>query len=243
MIGTGKERRGMGDEEERKDVAADRAAEDMPPAARERTGGEVAADGGREASVQAAAPEVAAAKGGGVGGWLASHRMLTGAGIGVLAVLLIVAAFAIGYAVGRPDGGPAEAVPLRQARLPEPERGDLPAAPTPDSGGAGRGRLDILVESRGELMEVIAAELGVSTGELQEELMDGKTIAEVAEEKGVSADDLTATVAAKIGEIADELAADGEISAQQAERIKAGAEDMASRLMERGYRRPLAPPE
>jgi hypothetical protein len=244
----------MADEEERKEVAADRVAEDTPPAAPDRTTGEVAVEEGQEAPAHAAAPDVetppegggpgvSADKGGGIGGWFASHRMLTGVGIGIMAVVLIVAAFSVGYAVGRPDGGPAEAVPFRQVRLPEPERGDLHAAPTPDSGGAGRGRLDILVESRGELMEVIAAELGVSTDELQDELTEGKTIAEVAEEKGASTDDLTATVAAKIGDIAEELAADGEISAQQAEKIKAGAEEAASRLMERGHRRPLAPPE
>jgi len=99
-----------------------------------------------------------------------------------------------------------------------------------------------LGESYDEIASVIAAKLGISVDDLEDEIADGKTIAEIAETKGVSTEDLTAAVAAKISEIADKLAADGEITTQQAENIKSNAEVMASRLIERGFRGAPIPP-
>lgn len=181
-------------------------------------------------------------EGGGLKRWFADHKILTGIGIGVLVVLLLGAVFAIGHAVGRPETRQAKRVPPQQAQPLKPGRPDLRSAPSPGREGGGRGWLGILDEYRDELENEIAGELGISVDDLQDEMEDGKTIAEIAEEKGVSTEDLTASVAAKTGELADELAADGEISPEQAENIKSNAEFMASRLVEGGNRQAGMPP-
>ncbi len=48
---------------------------------------------------------------------------------------------------------------------------------------------------------------------------------------------MDAALAGRISEMADMLAADGDINAERAEEMKSGAETIASRLMESGGRR------
>jgi len=102
-------------------------------------------------------------------------------------------------------------------------------------------RLEILVTCREELAEFLSGALGMSTDALKEELAGGKTVADLAEEKGLSTEDLIKSVAAKIEEIADRLAAEGEITTTQAERIKARSTSLASMLVHDGLRR-MSPP-
>jgi hypothetical protein len=188
-------------------------------------------------------PGAAEVKGGGIKRWFAGHKVLAGVGMGILAVALIAGAFAIGYCVGKPSGEKERRIPAQQFQNRGPMPPDLRSAPSPGGGRMGQGRLDVLVEYRDELEGVVAGELGISTTELTDEIAGGKSIAEIAEEKGVSADDLTAAVAAEIDAIADELVAEGEITAAQAEDMKSEAESMASVFIERGNMRPPMPSE
>jgi len=168
--------------------------------------------------------------------------MLLGIGVGVLAVLLLAGMFAIGYCVGRPCDEREMRVPERRFQPQGPIQRDLPSAPSPGLGGEGLGLPGILSRHGDDIESVIAGKLGISQGDLQDEIESGKTIIEIAEEKGVSTEDLTAAVASKIGAIADELAADGEITAARAEEIKSNADDIASRLIEMGHLRAGMPP-
>ncbi len=242
----------MGDEESRKDVAGSEMQEETPQPAQTQPVAGVPADSepdvaAGEGSPAAAVPQSgdtgSAKPQGGIKGWFATHKMLAGAGIGILAALLVVGIFFIGYFVGKPCKEPDRRVPARQFQYMEPQEPDLRSVPSPGRGEDGRGRLDLLIEFRDEVDEVVAGLLSISTGELQEEIEAGKTIAEIAEEKGVSSEDLKAAVVAEIGAIADQLAADGEIGDAQAENIKSNAKLMAERYIERGYRRPLGPSE
>lgn len=97
----------------------------------------------------------------------------------------------------------------------------------------------MLVEYREEIEDAIAAELGISGDELRDEIADGKTVEDIAEEKGVASEDLEAAVADEIGEIADELAADGEITDEQAENMKDEAQTLAERFIRRGRLLPV----
>jgi hypothetical protein len=242
----------MGDENETTGKEGNEVPVDTSKPAHEETAA-VAAESGRDATVGKSPSSDAGMppSGGdlGLGGqsgtlkrWSVSSNILIGVGIGVLTVLLLGGMFAVGYVVGKPSSEGARRVPSQQMQPQEPMQPDARSAPSPGRGGVGPGRPDVLGEYYDEIASVIAEKIGISVDDLQYEIADGKTIAEIAETKGVSTEDLTAAVAAKISEIADKLAADGEITTQQAENIKSNAEVMASRSIERGFRRAPMPP-
>lgn len=168
--------------------------------------------------------------------WFGRHRLWAGIAVGVLAVLLLGGMFAIGYAVGRPGNGrpevrlPRQEMPWRDMRACPPE------TPLQKFREERLDRLETLMACRGELAEFLAAELGLSADTFQEEMAGGKTVADLAEEKGISKDDLVKSVAAKIEEIADRLATEGELTSAQAERIKSVAPELASLLVQDGPR-------
>ncbi len=184
-------------------------------------------------------PEKAVASGRTKGGrfrsWVESHKLLAGVALGLLVVALAAGIFAAGYIAAGPhegrDGGPRE----RGPQFREPVRPDQRSSPSPDRERGGGEPLNLMLEYRGRLGDVISDALGIEVEELREGMRDGKSIAEMAEERGVSLDELRAAVAAEIGAIAEELAAEGEISEERVERIKERAEAMASRLMEDGF--------
>jgi len=247
----------MVDENEREEFTEGEMQEETQQAAEaEASVGEAEKGIPETAAGEGAVPEAAAVppggypgavkpQGGGIRRWYAGHKILTGVGIGVLTVALIVGVFFIGYAVGKPCNEPDRRLPMQQFQQPMQQdmQPDMQQAPLPGPGGDGQGRLDVLIEYREEIEDVAAAQLGISSDELRDEIEDGKTIAEIAEEKGVSSEDLTAAVAAEIGEIADELAADGEITDAQAENMKDQADVLAERFVERGSRRFPKPSE
>jgi len=239
----------MGDENERNGMEVNEIPVDASQPARGVATG-AAAEGATVGDVPSSAGmppgggdlEIGGPKGGGHRRWSGTHEVLIGIGIGVLTVLLLGGMFALGYAIGGSRSEGTKKVPGPQMQPQEPMLPDGRSAPSPDRGRVGPGRADVLGESYDEIASVIAAKLGISVDDLEDEIADGKTIAEIAETKGVSTEDLTAAVAAKISEIADKLAADGEITTQQAENIKSNAEVMASRLIERGFRGAPIPP-
>jgi hypothetical protein len=85
-----------------------------------------------------------------------------------------------------------------------------------------------------EMQGVIADTLGISSEELQSELEGGKTVAQLAEEKGVSFDDIVDAVTTKIYESIDQAVADGNLDAEKAEEIKAEAPDRVRERLENG---------
>ncbi len=175
-------------------------------------------------------------------GWFRRHRVMAAVLAGLVTFALLGGMFALGYAVGKPDGerpapaGPVHGRPWTETGPNHPyprlrERGEIP-----------RERVDLLRSSRRELLEVAASELGISVEDLEERLEEGASIAEVAEEKGVSAEDLVDSLASRIREIADRLASEGKINESRAEAVKSRAEALASLFVHgglQGLRGPL----
>lgn len=183
----------------------------------------------------------AGSPGGRPGGWFGRHKVLTGVLAGLVTIVLLGAMFAIGYAVGKPDGKePAPAAPVYD----QPWREYKPFQSRPRLRGKMENlleRMGILREARDELLELAASELGMSPGELKDRLEDGETIADLAEEKGLSTEELVNTLASRIEEIADRLASEGTLTASQAEAVKSRAEAMASLFVHGGLRVMLGP--
>jgi len=100
-----------------------------------------------------------------------------------------------------------------------------------------------------EMQGVIADTLGISTEELQSELESGKTVAQLAEEKGVSVDAVIDAVTAKINESIDQAVAEGDLDAEKAEEIRSNAPERVREMIEngrpegRGPGGPCGPPE
>jgi hypothetical protein len=84
--------------------------------------------------------------------------------------------------------------------------------------------------ARGEVLEEA---LGLSAEEIRDGLAEGKTLAELAEEQGVSTEDLTAALVAAATEHIDQAVADGKLDADEAEERKAGLEERITDLVNR----------
>ena len=77
-----------------------------------------------------------------------------------------------------------------------------------------------------EALEAAAKKLGMTTQDLTKELRGGKTLADVAKEKNVSTDDLKAAMVAAVNAQIDKAVADGKLTKDQADKIKAQAAEM-----------------
>ena len=82
-------------------------------------------------------------------------------------------------------------------------------------GGMGRGGF-----AAGAEMDAAAAKLGMTTQELMTELRSGKTLADVAKEKNVSADDLKAAIITAVTAQIDQAVKDGTLTQTQADQLK-----------------------
>jgi uncharacterized protein YidB (DUF937 family) len=69
--------------------------------------------------------------------------------------------------------------------------------------------------------DAAAQKLGMPTQDLMKELRGGKTLADVAKEKNVSMDDLKAAVVTAVNAQVDKAVADGKLTKDQADKIKA----------------------
>jgi hypothetical protein len=168
--------------------------------------------------------------------WFTGHKLLAGVVVGVLTVLLLGGMFAIGYVVGKPGGQHVQRLLQRQALPRDQVHPSLPLMPHQTRKGAMPGWFGVLGEYRDELESEIADELGISVDDLRDDIERGKAISDLAEERGISPEDLIKSLAAKIEEIADKLAADEKITAERAENIKSDAEDIASMMVYGGRR-------
>lgn len=69
------------------------------------------------------------------------------------------------------------------------------------------------------MLDAQAEALGLAPAELREAMRDGKTLAELAQEKGVSAEQMKEAVVARAREQLQEAVADGNLTQKQADRI------------------------
>jgi hypothetical protein len=86
---------------------------------------------------------------------------------------------------------------------------------------------------RGHRLEDAAAILGLSTDELRTEFQSGKSLAQIAESKGISEDSLVSQLVAKLTERVDQAVADGRITQEQATARLASAEQHIRDLVEK----------
>ena len=87
---------------------------------------------------------------------------------------------------------------------------------------------------RGEVKGEVAALLGLSPEDMEAELKSGKTLAELAEEKGVTTDQVLETITRKVGEALDAEVAAGNMTPEQAEERKSFAASRAADCIENG---------
>lgn len=103
----------------------------------------------------------------------------------------------------------------------------------PEKGPGGRG------EHRGPKADVLAAAAGalnMSTADLQSALQGGKTIAQVAQDKGVDPNAVITAVTDAITTSIDQAVADGKMTADKAAEEKTEAKDHATHMVNEGPR-------
>ena len=87
-------------------------------------------------------------------------------------------------------------------------------------GGMERGGMERGGFAAGAEMDAAAAKLGMTTQDLMTELRSGKTLADVAKEKSISADDLKAAIINAVTAQIDQAVKDGKLTQAQAEQLK-----------------------
>lgn len=99
----------------------------------------------------------------------------------------------------------------------------------PEGGPDGRPGRPGLVPGGSEVLEDV---LGLTAEEIRQGLDDGKTLAELAEEQGVSVDDVADALVAEATERIDQAVEDGKLDADRAAQAKENLEDMVDRALE-----------
>ena len=87
---------------------------------------------------------------------------------------------------------------------------------------------------RDEVRGEIASLLGLSLEEMTAELASGKNMAELADEKGVTIDQVLETITRKVGEVLDAEVAAGNMTPEKAEERKSQAVSRAASRIEKG---------
>lgn len=108
-------------------------------------------------------------------------------------------------------------------------------APAPSDDGArpdGPGGPGCHGRGRGPGLEAMAEAIGIEVEELRTALQDGQTPAEVAEENGVSREDLVAAVVEGINTHLDEAVEAGRLTEAEADERRAEAEDHANDIVD-----------
>lgn len=84
---------------------------------------------------------------------------------------------------------------------------------------------------RDHTVEAAATVLGLEPEELLSELKDGKTMAEVAEEQGVTVDEFTAAMLPQVRQELDALVAEGKLTQEQADAVFERVEENIDRIV------------
>lgn len=90
----------------------------------------------------------------------------------------------------------------------------------------------------GGLWDAAAQKLGLTTDQLQTELRSGKTLAQIAQENGVSRDDLKAALVEAQRTQVQQAVAQGRLTQEQADRILASLESQVDRIIDATPRQP-----
>lgn len=162
---------------------------------------------------------------------------------GVAGVTMAGAAFAAGPAFAQTDDGVDVADDAAEAEASRPQLGDG-LQELVDNGTISQDQLDSIVEQiearradgegrfggpRGPRgfggSEVVTSLLGIEQDALRAALMDGQTLAEVAEANGVAVDTLVDELVAEKNARLDEKVADGTLTAEEADERRAGVEE------------------
>ena len=98
--------------------------------------------------------------------------------------------------------------------------------------GSGNGTLQPYWD---EAVNEVAGLLGFSEEELHEEKDGGKTLAQIAGEKGISTDQVVNTITEKGGELVDAEVAAGNVTPEKAEKVKSAAALKAPVYVEKGH--------
>lgn len=93
-------------------------------------------------------------------------------------------------------------------------------------GGPGRGR-----HGKGPGLEAAATALGIEPSELMQQLRDGKTIAQVAAERGVDVQTVIDAMVAELSTHLDEKVAAGDLTQEEADARKAEATERISEMV------------
>jgi uncharacterized protein YidB (DUF937 family) len=88
---------------------------------------------------------------------------------------------------------------------------------------------------RGHKLDDVASILGLTTDELRTQLQGGKTLGQIAQDKGISADDLVSQMVAKLTERLNQAVADGRITQAQADTKLADADQRFRALLDRTW--------
>jgi polyhydroxyalkanoate synthesis regulator phasin len=93
--------------------------------------------------------------------------------------------------------------------------------------GLGRGMMgDMMGDSESSLLAVAADKLGMTVEELQTQLKDGKTVADLAKEKGVDVQTIVDAFLALRQEVLSQAVTDGKISQEQADQMLKNMREM-----------------
>jgi hypothetical protein len=158
----------------------------------------------------------------------------------------LVGAFGLGAMfapIGNPsattEGQPVGKWPLVQTAIenetPQAEAGSFvcPTTGTPMCRGAGMGKY-----FAGTMLQVIADALGITVDELKAARSEGKSVADIAAEKGVKVDDIVAKMIEVRKATLEQLVKDGKITPEQ---MDAMLEKMEARMKRALERDPVGP--
>jgi hypothetical protein len=97
------------------------------------------------------------------------------------------------------------------------------------AGGCGCG--GCVISGTNTIHAVIAKTLGITTEQLYAERATGKTLAQIAKDKGVSEQQLTDVILAELKEFTDQAVKDGRITQAQADWVQAQAKVMVPLML------------
>lgn len=93
---------------------------------------------------------------------------------------------------------------------------------------------------RKDALQAAAKEIGISTTELRDARKNGKSIAQVAQDHGKSADDVVDAIVKATTSDIDQAVKDGKLDTQKADQIKKNLPDRATKLVDRVPMQPSA---
>jgi uncharacterized protein YidB (DUF937 family) len=131
-----------------------------------------------------------------------------------------------GTAFAQSDGGSGSSTSTTAPAADSSKAGQTP--------GAGRGaRRHVRREALKVAAQAAADAIGVTTDELKTAVKGGQSVAELAQSKGVSVDDVKSAISKALSDRIDKAVADGKITADQAAKVKGNLSTRIDKLVNR----------